>query len=185
MILDSFFFFFFFKILFIYSWETRRERQRHRQREKQAFHREPVVGPDPRTPGSHPERKVDSQPLSHPSVPRCFKFKYGEHWSKIFSEQKQEFYINRYFCWVLFCFSLKHSWQWFNRLGFPYRNNVIQRIILAGQKLWDLYYLSFKTKLHTNLNFRNHHLESLLWQESSNKSLIEDIWLYSCPPEAF
>ena len=47
--------FLFFKILFIYSWETQRERQRHRQREKQAACREPDVGLDPRTPGSHPE----------------------------------------------------------------------------------------------------------------------------------
>ena len=38
---------------FIYLLET--ERQRHRQREKQAPRREPDVGLDPRTPGSHPE----------------------------------------------------------------------------------------------------------------------------------
>ena len=46
--------FFFFKILFIYSWETEREResQRHRQREKQAPHREPDAGLDPRSPGA-------------------------------------------------------------------------------------------------------------------------------------
>ena len=46
--------YFFFKIyLFIYS-ERVRERQRHRQREKQAPCREPDVGLDPVTPGSHP-----------------------------------------------------------------------------------------------------------------------------------
>ena len=51
---------FFFKILFIYSWETdrERERQRHRQREKQAPCREPDVGLDPRSPGSHLEKVV-------------------------------------------------------------------------------------------------------------------------------
>ena len=51
-------------ILFIHSWETERERQRHRQREKQAPFREPDVGPNPGTPGSRPEPKVDVQPLS-------------------------------------------------------------------------------------------------------------------------
>ena len=32
--------------------------------------REPDVGLDPRTPGSHPELKADAQPLSHPGVLR-------------------------------------------------------------------------------------------------------------------
>ena len=49
-----YFFIFLKKILFIYSWETQRERQRHRQREKQAPFREPDVGLDPGSPGSHP-----------------------------------------------------------------------------------------------------------------------------------
>ena len=34
--------------------ERQRERQRHRQREKQAPCREPDVGLDPESPGSHP-----------------------------------------------------------------------------------------------------------------------------------
>ena len=46
-----------------------RERQRHRQREKQDPCREPDVGLDPRTSGSHPELKADAQLLSHPGVP--------------------------------------------------------------------------------------------------------------------
>ena len=46
------------------------ERERHRQREKQALHREPDAGLDPRTPGSGPEPKADAQPLSHPGIPR-------------------------------------------------------------------------------------------------------------------
>ena len=37
--------------------ERERERQRHRQREKQAPCREPNVGLDPRSPGSHPGQK--------------------------------------------------------------------------------------------------------------------------------
>ena len=37
-------------------------------------HREPNVGLDPRTLGSHPEPKADAQPLSHPGAPgsSCF-----------------------------------------------------------------------------------------------------------------
>ena len=50
--------------------DTHRERQRHRQREKQSPCREPDVGLDPGTMGSHPEWKADAQPLSHPGGPR-------------------------------------------------------------------------------------------------------------------
>ena len=39
---------------------------RHRQREKQVLD----TRLDPRTPGSRPESKEDTQPLSHPSVPK-------------------------------------------------------------------------------------------------------------------
>ena len=49
--------------------ERERERQRHRQREKQAPCREPDMGLDPRTPGSHPGPKAGSKPLSHPGIP--------------------------------------------------------------------------------------------------------------------
>ena len=38
--------------------ERERERQRHRQREKQAPCREPGVGLDPGSPGSHPGLKA-------------------------------------------------------------------------------------------------------------------------------
>ena len=47
----------------------RQRRQRHRQREKQAPHREPNVGLNPRTLGSRPDLKANAQPLSHPGVP--------------------------------------------------------------------------------------------------------------------
>ena len=50
-------FVFFFKILFIHLFIHRdrdRERQRHRQRVKQAPHREPDMGLDPGSLGSHP-----------------------------------------------------------------------------------------------------------------------------------
>ena len=49
--------------------ERERERQRHRQREKQAPRREPDMGLDPRTPGSHPGPKAGAKPLSHPGCP--------------------------------------------------------------------------------------------------------------------
>ena len=47
-------FFIFFKDFIYLFIETERERQRHRQREKQASYREPDVGLDPASPGSHP-----------------------------------------------------------------------------------------------------------------------------------
>ena len=53
MLLFFFFFFFLRFYLFIHERHRESERQRHRQREKQALCREPDVGHDPRTPGSH------------------------------------------------------------------------------------------------------------------------------------
>ena len=55
--------------------DTERERQRHRQREKQAPCREPDVGLDPRTPGSHPGLKAGAKPLSHTGIPHSHGFK--------------------------------------------------------------------------------------------------------------
>ena len=48
---------------------TERERQRHRQREKQSPCREPDAGLHPGNPGSRPEPKADTPPLSHPGAP--------------------------------------------------------------------------------------------------------------------
>ena len=45
------------------------ERQRHRQKEKHAPCREPDVGLDPGSPGSLPEPKAGTKPLSHPGIP--------------------------------------------------------------------------------------------------------------------
>ena len=53
---------------YLFIHERHGERQRHRQREKQAPCREPDAGLDPRTLGSRPELKVDTQPLSHPAA---------------------------------------------------------------------------------------------------------------------
>ena len=52
-----------------------KERQRHRQRKKQAPHKEPDAGLNPRTPGSRPEPKADAQLLSHSGVPVVLSFK--------------------------------------------------------------------------------------------------------------
>ena len=54
--------------------ERERERQRHRQREKQAPCREPDVGLDPRTSGSHSGPKAGAKPLSHPGIPPQWHF---------------------------------------------------------------------------------------------------------------
>ena len=51
-----------------------RERQRHRQREKQAPCREPDVGLNPGTPGSHTGLKAGSKLLSHPEIPELISF---------------------------------------------------------------------------------------------------------------
>ena len=51
---QSLFFIFIFLKIYLFNTERVRERQRHRQREKQVPCREPDVGLDPRSPGSHP-----------------------------------------------------------------------------------------------------------------------------------
>ena len=44
-------------------------RRRSRLPVKQAPYREPDMGLDPKTPGSHPELKAEDQSLSHPGTP--------------------------------------------------------------------------------------------------------------------
>ena len=68
----SFYFFIFYilKILYIYSWETQRGAETQAEGEAGPC-REPDVGLDPRTPGSCPEQKANSQPLSHPGALLC------------------------------------------------------------------------------------------------------------------
>ena len=58
--------------VFIHEGYRERERQRHRQREKQAPCREPNMRLDPRIPGSLPEPKAGTKPLSHPDIPLFF-----------------------------------------------------------------------------------------------------------------
>ena len=52
--------------IFIYLFMRDIERGRDRQREKQTPRGNPYVGLDSRIPGSCPELKADTQPLSHP-----------------------------------------------------------------------------------------------------------------------
>ena len=47
---------------------------KYREREKQTPCREPDVGLDPRTPGSHPGPKAGTKPLSHPGIPYHMNF---------------------------------------------------------------------------------------------------------------
>ena len=48
-----------------------REREAETQAEGEAgsMHREPDVGLDPGTPGSHPGPKAGAKPLNHPGIP--------------------------------------------------------------------------------------------------------------------
>ena len=51
-----------------------REREAETQAEGEAgsMHREPDVGFDPGSPGSHPEPKAGAKPLRHPGIPEEF-----------------------------------------------------------------------------------------------------------------
>ena len=49
--------------------ERERERHGHRQRERQVPCREPNMGLDPGSPGSHPGLKAGAKPPSHPEIP--------------------------------------------------------------------------------------------------------------------
>ena len=72
----SYFHVFFKKDFYVFTHERQREtRQRHKKREKQSPHREPDVGLDPQTPGSSPEPKADTQPLSHAGIPVTYVLK--------------------------------------------------------------------------------------------------------------
>ena len=53
--------------MFIYSFM--RDTKGQRERERQAPCREPDVGLDPGSPGSHSGLKAGAKPLSHPGVP--------------------------------------------------------------------------------------------------------------------
>ena len=62
---------FFFLIFIYYDSHTEREREAETQAEGEAgsMHREPDVGLDPGSPGSHPGPKAGAKPLRHPGIP--------------------------------------------------------------------------------------------------------------------
>ena len=58
--------------------ERERERQRHRQEgEAGSMRREPDMGFDPGSPGSHPGPKAGAKPLHHPGIPNSTIFFFG------------------------------------------------------------------------------------------------------------
>ena len=68
-----FYYYYFLKILFIYSWETQRERKAETQAEaEQAPCREPDVGLDPGSPGSHPELQAALNHCATRTAPLTF-----------------------------------------------------------------------------------------------------------------
>ena len=74
--------------------DRERERQRHRQREKQAPCREPDVGLDSRTPGSHPATQVPregnfklSVARKEPKTIKCYSQLKIISWSHLVTEK--------------------------------------------------------------------------------------------------
>ena len=55
--------------LFIHKTHTHREAETQAEGEAGSIHREPDVGLDPRSPGSHPGPKAGAKPLRHPGIP--------------------------------------------------------------------------------------------------------------------
>ena len=101
------------KKIFIHSWETHRAgwgEQRYRQREKQAPCREPDVGLDPGSPGSHPGLKVGTKPLSHPRDSQnsdILKWSFNLSWTHMHTK-----ILFIHICWnygILVCFFLPLS----------------------------------------------------------------------------
>ena len=66
---------------------TQGEREAETQAEGEAgsMHREPDVGFDPGSPGSHPGPKAGARPLSHPGIPFPHNFSLRSHRTHYFS----------------------------------------------------------------------------------------------------
>ena len=64
---------------------TEREREAETQAEGEAgsMHREPDVGFDPGSPGSHPGPKAGAKPLRHPGIPIYYSYNWYELWIKL------------------------------------------------------------------------------------------------------
>ena len=65
--------------------------------------KEPDVGLDPGTPGSHPELKVDVQPLSHLGAPASFTVK--QIFLRCHFNSSIDFFNLRFFSYFLSCWS--------------------------------------------------------------------------------
>ena len=59
--------------MYLFMRDTQREAE-FRQREKEAPCGEPDAGLDPGIPGSPPDLKADTQPLSHPGIPETGQY---------------------------------------------------------------------------------------------------------------
>ena len=61
-----------FFLFFIYDSHREREAETQAEGEAGSMHREPDVGFDPGSPGSHPGPKAGAKPLRHPGIPSLF-----------------------------------------------------------------------------------------------------------------
>ena len=99
------------------------DRQKHRQREKQAPLREPDAGHNPRTPGSHPELKANTQLLSHLGVPHC-------SFDVLFPNNCSSFF----WCWAFFHILISHLSIFFGEVSIlilcPFLNLVSLSLLL-------------------------------------------------------
>ena len=68
-------FFFLKNYLFMIVTQGEREAETQAEGEAGSMHREPDMGFDPRSPGSHPRPKAGAKPLRHPGIPVFFLFK--------------------------------------------------------------------------------------------------------------
>ena len=65
-------FFFFLRFIYLFIHDTHREAETQAEGEAGSLHREPDVGFDPGSPGSHPGPKAGAKPLCHPGIPQDF-----------------------------------------------------------------------------------------------------------------
>ena len=69
LFLNIFLFLFFNLFMIVTQREREREAETQAEGEAGSMHREPAVGPDPRSPGSRPGPKAGAKPLRHPGIP--------------------------------------------------------------------------------------------------------------------
>ena len=145
--------------------ENERERQRHRQKKKQAPCREPNVGLNHGTPGSHPEPKVDTQPLSHSgTLLSCF-ISSSSYWFKVIFQGHN---------WSCGHEVIKGSTLLCRQISEPIAFSIhhLNWVLRAIQDFYDwfLFYLS----LNIRLNYINILLPIIDWLAISN---LMAIWI--------